>query len=53
MEHHENNGFPRTPIISLMCKLYGNQESAVKTGAGIRSVVQSRMGCETGVNSIT
>ena len=34
MEHHENNGFPRT-LISLICKLYGNQESAVRTGAGI------------------
>ena len=35
MKHHENNGFPRTPIISLICRLYGNQESAVITGAGI------------------
>ena len=27
-------GFPEH-LISLICKLYGNQESAVRTGAGI------------------
>ena len=47
MEHHENNGFPRTPNITDM-QVYGNQESAVRTGAGITEWFKVERGLRQG-----
>ena len=51
MEHHENNGFPRTPNITDMQAV--RKPRIWCENWRTDRVVKNRTGCETGVHSIT